>query len=106
MEFGKWDKARLQASIQNALDFRAKYDLPVSCNEFGVYVQVPRQYQLAWMRDFLDILRDADVGYSYWNYKNLDFGLVSKGESLHNDLPQYNNPERLDSELMQMIAKG
>ena len=42
----------------------------------------------------------------YWNYKNLDFGLVSKGESLHNDLAQYNNPERLDSELMNMIAKG
>ena len=106
VEYGKWDKARLQASIQNALDFRAKYDLPVSCNEFGVYVQVPRKYQLAWMRDFLDILRDADVGYSYWNYKNLDFGLVSKGESLHNNLEQYNNPERLDTELMNMIAKG
>lgn len=106
VEFGKWDKARLQASIQNALDFRAKYDLPVACNEFGVYVQVPRQYQMAWMRDFMDILRDADVGYSYWNYKNLDFGLVSKGESLHNSLPQYNNPDRLDNELMDLLAKG
>ena len=106
VEYGKWDKARLQESIQNALDFRAKYDLPVACNEFGVYVQVPRQYQIAWMRDFLDILREADVGFSYWNYKNLDFGLVSKGESLHNSLPQYNNPDRLDSELMDMLAKG
>lgn len=106
VEYGKWDKARLQESIQNALDFRAKYDLPVACNEFGVYVQVPRQCQLAWMKDFLEILRDADVGFSYWNYKNLDFGLVSKGESLHNDLPQYNNSERLDSELMQLLANG
>ena len=105
-EFGKWDKARLQESIQNALDFRAKYDLPVSCNEFGVYVQVPRMYQLAWMRDFLEILREADVGFSYWNYKNLDFGLVSKGESLHESLPQYDNAERLDYELMEMLAKG
>ena len=106
VEYGVWDKARLQASIQNALDFRAKYDLPVACNEFGVYVQVPREYQLAWTRDFLDILREADVGYSYWNYKNLDFGIVSKGESLHNGLAQYDNPERLDSELMEMLAKG
>ena len=106
VEYGKWDKEKLKASIQNALDFRAKYDLPVACNEFGVYVQVSRQHQLAWMRDFLDILREADVGYSYCNYKNLDFGLVSKGESLHESLPQYNNPSRLDSELMEMIAKG
>ncbi len=105
-EYGRWDKARLQASLQNALDFRAKFNLPVSCNEFGVYVQTPRKYQIAWMRDFLDILKEADVGFSYWNYKNLDFGLISKGESLHNSLPQYNNPERLDSELMEMLAKG
>ena len=40
------------------------------------------------------------------NYKNLDFGLVSKGESLHERLEQYNNPERLDRELMDMLAKG
>lgn len=106
VEFGKWDKARLQESIQNALDFRAKYDLPVACNEFGVYVQVARKYQLAWMRDFMEILRDADVGYSYWNYKNLDFGIVSKGESLHQNLKQYDNPDRLDSELMELLAKG
>lgn len=105
-EYGIWDKARLQASIQNALDFRAKFNLPVSCNEFGVYVQTPRKYQLAWMRDFLDILKEADVGFSYWNYKNLDFGLISKGESLHNQLSQYNNPERLDQELMEMLANG
>ncbi|MBR6833210.1 MAG: glycoside hydrolase family 5 protein [Fibrobacter sp.] len=106
VEYGKWDKARLQESIQNALDFRAKYDLPVACNEFGVYVQVPRKYQLAWMHDFMEILRDADVGYSYWNYKNLDFGLISKGESLHQSLKQYDNPDRLDSELMELLAKG
>lgn len=105
-EYGRWDKARLQASIQNALDFRAKFNLPVSCNEFGVYVQTPREYQLAWTRDFLAILQEADIGFSYWNYKNLDFGLVSKGESLHNQLSQYNNPERLDHELMEMLAKG
>ena len=80
--------------------------MPVSCNEFGVYVQVKREYQLAWMRDFLDIVREADVGFSYWNYKNLDFGLVSKGESLHEGLKQYSNPERLDRELMEMLAKG
>ena len=67
---------------------------------------MPRKYQLAWMHDFMEILRDADVGYSYWNYKNLDFGIVSKGESLHNSLEQYNNPDRLDNELMELLAKG
>lgn len=106
VEYGKWDKSRLQQSIQNAIDFRTKYNLPVACNEFGVYVQVERKYQMAWINDFLDILRSADIGYTYWNYKNLDFGLVSIGESLHESLSQYNNPEHLDFELMQIIAQG
>jgi hypothetical protein len=51
-------------------------------------------------------LREADVGFSYWNYKNLDFGVVSIGESLHKDLPQYNNAERLDRELAELLAKA
>lgn len=106
VEYGKWDKERLEQSIENALDFRAKYDLPVACNEFGVYVQVNRASQMRWMRDFMEILREADIGYSYWNYKNLDFGLVSKGEKLHQNLPQYQNPDRLDSELLALLAKG
>lgn len=106
VEFGKWDKARLKRSLENALDFRARYGLPVACNEFGVYVQVKREFQMNWLRDFLEILREADVGYSYWNYKNLDFGLVSKGEKLHQNLPQYQNAERLDSELLSLLAKG
>lgn len=106
MDFGKWDKDRLCKSLQNAFDFRKKYDLPVACNEFGVYAQVNRESQINWLNDFMEILRENDVGYSYWNYKNLDFGLVSKGESLHKDLPQYNNPERLDKELLDILANG
>lgn len=105
-EYGHWDKNRLQESVQNALDFREKYKVPVACNEFGVYVQTPRKFQLAWVKDFLDILKSADVGFSYWNYKNLDFGIVSIGEDLHKNLQQYRGPDHLDSELMDLLSKG
>ncbi len=105
MDYGFWDKARLRQSIECALEFRAKYNLPVACNEFGVYVQVNRESQMRWIQDLLEIFRDEDIGFSYWNYKNLDFGIVSKGESLHADLPQYQNAERLDSELLKLLAQ-
>jgi aryl-phospho-beta-D-glucosidase BglC (GH1 family) len=105
-EYGVWNKTRLKSSIQNALDFREKYKVPVACNEFGVYVQTKREHQLSWLQDFLSLLKEADVGFSYWNYKNLDFGIVSKGESLHQNLSQYQNPEGLDQELLNLLANS
>ena len=104
IEDGVWDKNRLRGTMENALEFRAKYNVPVACNEFGVYVQVERQSQLNWLRDFTSLLREAGIGFSYWNYKNLDFGIISIGESLHKDLPQYGNTERMDKELAEMLG--
>jgi len=106
LEFGSWNKDRLRSTMENALEFRAKFRVPVACNEFGVYVGVDRQSQLNWLHDFTALLREADVGFSYWNYKNLDFGVVSVGESLHRDLPQYQNADRLDAELLELLGRA
>ena len=104
---GRWDRARMEQELEAVLAFRAKYQVPVACGEFGVYVGGPeRASQLNWMTDFLQILAGAGIGYSYWNYKNLDFGVISTGESLHQALPQYQNPDRLDVELLRMLAQG
>lgn len=107
-EQGLWDKQRMEKELDAVLEFRAKYKVPVACNEFGVFAGGPdRQSQMNWMNDFLAILRTAGIGYSYWNYKNLDFGIISRGESLHMDRPQYNqNPERCDTELLDLLARG
>ena len=73
------------------------------CNEFGVFHQAPRQSQLNWLKDFLHILKEADIGWTYWTYKNLDFGVISTGEKLHRDLPRFQNPRRRDEELIQFL---
>ncbi|MDR1760108.1 MAG: glycoside hydrolase family 5 protein [Fibrobacter sp.] len=106
VESGEWNKERLRKTMEHALEFRSKHGVPVACNEFGVYVQVNRKSQLNWISDFTSLLREADVGFSYWNYKNLDFGVISTNESLHAGLPQYQNPDHLDSELLELLAKA
>jgi len=104
---GTWNHKRLEQELEAALTFRAKYKVPVACGEFGVYVGGPdRTSQLNWMTDFLQILAGAGIGYSYWNYKNLDFGVISVGESLHEKLPQYQNPDHCDTELLRLLAQG
>jgi len=104
IEKGIWNKERITRELEPVLRFRDRYDLQVACNEFGVFHQAPRESQLRWIEDFLSILKEYEIGYSYWNYKNLDFGIVSRGEQLHQNLPQFNNAKRLDQELMNLLS--
>jgi endoglucanase len=105
LDTGRWDRARMERSLEPVLRFGERYQVPVGCHEFGVYVGgADRPSQLAWMRDFLSLLRAHDLGWSYWNYRNLDFGLISRGEARFARSPQYDNPERTDRELVQLLA--
>ena len=104
LEAGRWDKARLAQLLEHVFRFRERHGARVACNEFGVYVGGPdRASQLAWMRDMLELLGEHGIGWSYWNYKNLDFGLVSRGEGRFADAPQYQNAERVDRELVELL---
>ncbi|HTC21372.1 MAG TPA: glycoside hydrolase, partial [bacterium] len=47
----------------------------VYCGEFGVYEQVARNTRLNWMRDVISLFSEMKVGWGYWNYKWLDFGI-------------------------------
>lgn len=106
MSQGVWDKDRFTKDIEPVLKFRDKTNAPVICNEFGVYGGVPRAPQLRWMQDFLAVLKENDIGFSYWNYKNLDFGIISQGESAHSNLERYNNPRHLDMEMLNILKNG
>lgn len=104
LESGLWNKARLAHLLEPVLRFREKHGVQVACNEFGVYVGGPdRASQLNWMRDVLDLFVQNGIGWSYWNYKNLDFGIISRGEQRHQDLPQYSNPDRLDVGMLEIL---
>jgi aryl-phospho-beta-D-glucosidase BglC (GH1 family) len=101
---GAWNRARMEQQLAQVFRFRERHRVAVACNEFGVYVGgADRGSQLAWMEDFLSTLEEHGIGFSYWNYKNLDFGLLSRGESLFTDYPQYQNPERVDTELVEIL---
>lgn len=105
-EFGRWDRDQLRAALAAPIAFRAKHGVPVACNEFGVYAPAPLDDRLRYMNDLVGIFREADLGWSYWNYKNLDFGIVSQGEALHSALPQYANPERIDHATLGILRAG
>ena len=102
---GKWDRQRFQKEFEPVNEFRKKYNAQVICNEFGVYTPVELQSQLRWYDDLLCVLKEMEIGFSYWNYKNLDFGIISIGEKLHENLPQYNNKERINNPVLEVLQK-
>jgi hypothetical protein len=107
LDAGRWDRARLAEYLAPVFRFRERHGVRVACNEFGVYVGGPdRAGQLAWMTDMLALLGEHGVGWSYWTYKNLDFGLVSRGERRFAGHPQYDNPERVDRELVALLQRS
>lgn len=103
-DYGLWNRDRLKETLMPVLEWRAKYNLPVICNEFGVFHQAPRQSQLNYLKDIISILQEVGIGWTYWNYKNLDFGIISIGEQLHADLPQFQNPQKRDMELAEYLT--
>jgi len=102
---GVWNRDRLAKEFAPVNEFRKKYKAKVICNEFGVYTPVELQSQLRWYDDLLSILKEMDIGFSYWNYKNLDFGIISIGEKLHENLPQYDNNERINHQVLDVLKK-
>jgi aryl-phospho-beta-D-glucosidase BglC (GH1 family) len=102
---GVWDRDRLVKEFTPVNTFRKKYNAKVICDEFGVYTPVELESQLRWYEDLLSILKEMEIGFSYWNYKNLDFGIFSTGEKLHENLPQYNNVERMNHYVLDVLRK-
>lgn len=106
IESGLWNKQKMHASMQHVFDFREKYHVQVACNEFGVYMAGPdRQSQMNWMQAVLEIFKENEIGWTYWTYKNLDFGLISKGEQLFEHHPPYDNPQRTDLGLVELMKQ-
>lgn len=100
---GKWDRDRFFEEIEPVVSFGEKYGATIICNEFGVYTPVSVELQVGWLKDLLYVLKEYGIGFSYWNYKNLDFGIISAGEMKHEHLPHYNNPLRMNYEVLQVL---
>ncbi len=104
LDSGLWDKSRLEQVMEPVFSFRDRHQAKLICNEFGVYMGGADPHsRFNWLIDTLELFRDNQVSWSYWNYKNMDFGIISKGESCFEHSPGYDNPDRTDYELLKIL---
>jgi endoglucanase len=64
-QFHKYWTPTTQAVIQEYLDFRDKYNVPVYCGETG-------ENKDAWVHDFRVLLEANNIGWTYWPYKKMN----------------------------------
>jgi endoglucanase len=75
-----WDATRIQAEMNQAAAWARKRNVPLVCNEFGVY----REYsdpkdRAAWLHDVVTALERNGIGWTMWDYSG-GFGVVYKKE--------------------------
>ncbi|PYS69256.1 MAG: hypothetical protein DMF73_15120 [Acidobacteria bacterium] len=74
----RWDGNRIDREIGTAAAWAAKYQVPLTCNEFGVFRNfAPPADRAAWIRDMRAALEKYGIGWTMWDYAG-GFGVVNK----------------------------
>jgi len=73
-----WDAARVDAEISDVAEWAKRRNLPVVCNEFGVYRKYSDpQDRARWLSDVRTSLERHGMGWAMWDYSG-GFGVVTK----------------------------
>jgi endoglucanase len=75
---GRWDAARVDATVEYAAKWSRLHHVPVYCGEFGVlrdYAEPAMRAQ--WLRDMRVAFEKNSIGWAMWDYQT-NFGLVTK----------------------------
>jgi aryl-phospho-beta-D-glucosidase BglC (GH1 family) len=74
----RWNAARIDGEIGQVAAWAKRWNVPVTCNEFGVYRKAanPRD-RAAWISDVRTTLEKYGIGWTMWDYSG-GFGVVVK----------------------------
>lgn len=83
----EFNETYLRKRLAPAVEFMRERRSAVHCGEFGVIDRAPMPTRINWTRDMVKVLRGYGIGYAYWTYKAMDFGLVdSTGQVVSREL--------------------
>jgi endoglucanase len=73
-----WNAARMEKEISVAAAWAAKYQVPLTCNEFGTFRKfAPPADRAVWIGDIRTVLEKYGIGWTMWDYAG-GFGVVTK----------------------------
>jgi endoglucanase len=64
-----WDANRMAVEIGQAAEWAKRWNVPLTCNEFGVYRKASdSQDRARWLRDLRTTLERNGIGWTMWDY--------------------------------------
>lgn len=73
-----WDAHRIRLQIDAAAAWGKQHNVPLICNEFGVYRRVtPEASRIQWIHDVRSAFEADGIGWTMWDYRG-GFGVVWK----------------------------
>jgi len=97
-----WDRAALEARYAPWIAL-AREGVGVHCGEGGAYNHTPHDVFLAWLRDALEILGEAGIGFALWNLRGA-FGVLDSGRA-DVDYEDWHG-HALDRELLNLLRRA
>jgi endoglucanase len=74
----RWNAARIEAEFAQVAAWGKKWNVPLVCNEFGVYRRTANPDDRArWLSDVRTALEKNEMGWTMWDYSG-GFGIVIK----------------------------
>jgi len=74
----RWNASRVDGEIGQVAAWATRWNVPVTCNEFGVYRKTSNpQDRAAWIADVRTTLEKYGIGWTMWDYSG-GFGVVTK----------------------------
>jgi aryl-phospho-beta-D-glucosidase BglC (GH1 family) len=77
MEYGldHWDSNRISLELEQAADWAKHWNVPLTCNEFGVYRRDSDPLDRArWLHDVRTALERNGIGWNMWDFGGRDYG--------------------------------
>ncbi|HLN31670.1 MAG TPA: cellulase family glycosylhydrolase [Gemmataceae bacterium] len=98
-----WDKARLRRELIDPWQALERKRVGIHVGEWGAHQNTPHAVVLAWMRDCMELFKEAGWGWALWNLRG-NFGLLDSGRS---DVAYADfHGRKLDSGMLEVLRSG
>lgn len=95
-----WDKERLRRSLIEPWRELERKGVGVHVGEWGAFQHTPHAVVLAWMRDWLELWKEAGWGWALWNFRG-SFGILdsNRQDVAYEDFRGH----RLDRKMLELL---
>ncbi|MBW3635318.1 MAG: cellulase family glycosylhydrolase, partial [Armatimonadetes bacterium] len=95
-----WDKERLRREQIEPWQELRRHGIGIHVGEWGAFNKTPHEVALAWMRDCLELWKEAGWGWALWNFRG-EFGVL---DSRRTDVRYESwNDHQLDRQMLELL---